>query len=206
MARGHRSGVTVSLPLQPASASSSRPDEVSRRMMSTGGDGFEETYRKYYARVWRYYRSCRISDDESHDLAQDTFKRLLEHWSSIRGADPWPFLKQIAKSVLLNYLRATRTQKRAATTITLDDPELVIDPPAPPEPTYEDREDEQRRRELLHRAFRELPKGQQACLRLRLNDLSYEEIQKTLGITLDAVKSRLRDAKRQLRERLGEKP
>jgi len=174
--------------------------------MSTGGDGFEETYRKYYARVWRYYRSCRISDDESHDLAQDTFKRLLEHWSSIRGADPWPFLKQIAKSVLLNYLRATRTQKRAATTITLDDPELVIDPPAPPEPTYEDREDEQRRRELLHRAFRELPKGQQACLRLRLNDLSYEEIQKTLGITLDAVKSRLRDAKRQLRERLGEKP
>jgi DNA-directed RNA polymerase specialized sigma24 family protein len=39
-----------------------------------------------------------------------------------------------------------------------------------------------------------------------LNDLSYEEIQKTLGITLDAVKSRIRDAKRQLRERLGEKP
>jgi DNA-directed RNA polymerase specialized sigma24 family protein len=91
-------------------------------MMSTGGDGFEETYRKYYARVWRYYRSCRISDDESHDLAQDTFKRLLEHWSSIRGADPWPFLKQIAKSVLLNYIRATKTQKRAATTVTLDDP------------------------------------------------------------------------------------
>jgi len=206
MARGHRSRGTVSLPLQPASASSNRPDEVNRRMMSTGGDGFEETYRKYYARVWRYYRSCRITDDESHDLAQDTFKRLLEHWSSIRGADPWPFLKQIAKSVLLNYIRATKTQKRSATTVTLDDPEIVIDLPAPPEQTYEDREDERQRRELLHRAFRELPKGQQACLRLRLNDLSYEEIQKTLGITLDAVKSRIRDAKRQLRERLGEKP
>ena len=39
-----------------------------------------------------------------------------------------------------------------------------------------------------------------------MKGLSYDEIQKTLGITLDAVKSRMRDAKRYLRERLGEKP
>jgi RNA polymerase sigma-70 factor (ECF subfamily) len=174
-------------------------------MISTGGNGFEETYRKYYARVWRYYRSCRVSDDEAHDLAQDTFKRLWEYRDSIRGEDPWPFLKRIARSVLLNFIRAARTQRRTATTVTLDDPEIVIDPPAPAEQTYEDREDDLRRRDLLHRAFRELPKGQQECLRLRMADFSYDEIQKTLGITLDAVKSRIRDAKRFLRERLGEK-
>jgi RNA polymerase sigma factor (sigma-70 family) len=174
-------------------------------MMSTGGDGFEETYRKYYARVWRYYRSCRISDDESHDLAQDTFKRLLEHWSSMRGADPWPFLKQIAKSVLLNYIRATKTQKRSAALVEIDDPELFIDPPAPAEPSYEEREETDRRRKLLESALRGLSKGQQDCLRLWMKGLSYEQIQKTLGITLDAVKSRIRDAKRYLRDRLGEK-
>src|SRR3954462_11128376 len=110
MTRGHRSLGTVSLPLQPANPSSSRPDEVSRRMMSTGGNGsnddrFEETYRKYYGRVWRYYRSCRVSDDESHDLAQDVFKRLCPHWASIRAADPWPFLKRVVKSVHLNRIR-----------------------------------------------------------------------------------------------------
>lgn len=211
MARGHRSPRTVSLPLQPASASSSRPDEVSRRMISTGGNGsnddrFEETYRKYYARVWRYYRSCRVSDDESHDLAQDTFKRLYEHWDSIRGEEPWPFLEKIMKSVLFNWIRKWKTAKRSAKLVEIDDPEIVIDPPAPPEPDYEEREQAARRQDLLERAVRELSKGQRDCLVLRLQGLSYEEIHKTLGITLDAVKSRIRDAKRYLRERLGEKP
>ena len=210
MTRGHRSLGKVSVPLQPASASSSRPDEVSRRMMNTGGNGsnddrFEETYRNYYGRVLRYYRSCRIADDEASDLAQDTFKRLWERWSTIRGEDPWPFLKQVARTILLHYIRASRTQRRSAPLVAIDDPELLIDPPAPPEQTYEDREVEQLRREALHRAFRDLPKGQQDCLRLQMADLSYDEIQKTLGITPDAVKSRIRDAKRSLRERLGEK-
>lgn len=179
-------------------------------MMNTGGNGsnndrFEETYRNYYGRVLRYYRSCRIADDEASDLAQDTFKRLWERWSTIRGEDPWPFLKQIARSILLNYIRASKTQKRKAPLVEIDDPELFVDPPAPQEQSYEDREDEQMRREALYRAFHELPKGQQECLRLQLKDFSYDEIQKTLGITPDAVKSRIRDAKRSLRERLGEK-
>lgn len=178
--------------------------------MNTGGNGsndgrFEETYRKYYGRVWKYYRSCRVPDDEAHDLTQDTFKRLLERWSTIRGEDPWPFLKQIARSILLNYIRASRTQKRNAPLVEIDDPDLFIDPPAPQEQSYEDREEELLRREALYRAFSELPKGQQECLRLQMMDFSYDEIQKTLGITLDAVKSRIRDAKRSLRERLGEK-
>ena len=211
MARGHRSLRPVSIPLQPASARSSRPDEVSRRMINTGGNGsndgrFEETYRKYYARVWKYYRSCRVSDDESHDLAQDTFKRLLERWESIRGEDPWPFLKSIAKSVLLNWIRAAQTQKRSAPLVAIDDPELFVDPPAPPEPAYEEREEIDRRRKLQEDALRGLTKAQQDCLRLWMKGLSYEQIQKELGITLDAVKSRIRDAKRYLRERLGEKP
>lgn len=179
-------------------------------MINTGGNGsnddrFEETYRKYYARVWRYYRSCRVPDDEAHDLAQDTFKRLWEHWASIRGEDPWPFLKQIARTVLLNYIRASKTQKRSAPLVEIDDPDLLIDPPAPAEQTYEDREHELLRREALFRAFGELSKGQQDCLRLQMKGFSYDEIQKTLGLTPDAVKSRIRDAKRSLRERLGEK-
>jgi len=180
-------------------------------MMSTGGNGsnddrFEETYRKYYGRVWRYYRSCRVSDDESHDLAQDTFKRLFEHWGSIRADDPWPFLKRVVKSVHLNRIRAANTRKRNAPLVDVDDPELFSDLPAPAEPTYEDREETARRRKLLEEVLRGLSKGQQECLRLWMKGLSYEEIQKTLGITLDAVKSRIRDAKRFLRERLGEKP
>src|SRR6202008_2059368 len=95
---------------------SRKPD----RMMSTrndGGaadDGFEAIFRKYYARFWRYYRACRVSDDESHDLAQDAFKRFYERRKQLRGEEPWPFLQSIARSVLLNKLRDQKTAKRSA--------------------------------------------------------------------------------------------
>jgi RNA polymerase sigma factor (sigma-70 family) len=86
----------------------------------------------------------------------------------------------------------------------MDDPELLFDPPAPPEPDLADREEAAAQRKRLGAAVRELSEGQRACLRLWISGFSYEEIAKALGITLDAVKSRLRDAKKLLRERLGE--
>lgn len=110
------------------------------------------------------------------------------------------------KTIHLNRIRAINTQKRSARLVEIDDPELVIDPPAPAEPAYEDREETARRRKLLENALRGLTKAQQDCFLLWMKGLSYDQIQTTLGITLDAVKSRIRDAKRYLRERLGEKP
>lgn len=211
MTRGHTSFEPVSLPLQPARiASSSRLAEVDRRMMSTGGTGlnddrFEAIYRKHYARVWRYYRACRVTDDESHDLAQDAFKRLYERMESIRNADEWPFLEAIARSVLYNHIRARKTGKRSGAIVEIDDPELLFEVPAPPERDYAERETASRRRKDLAAAVRELSAGQQQCLRLWIQGFKYEDIQKTLGITLDAVKSRLRDAKKLLRDRMGEK-
>jgi RNA polymerase sigma factor (sigma-70 family) len=179
-------------------------------MMSTGDigandDRFEAIYRKHYARVWRYYRACRIADDEAHDLAQDAFKRLYERMDSIRGTDEWPFLEAVARTVLYNHIRARKTAKRTASTVEIDDPELFFEIPAPPVPDLAEQEDAARRRKALAAALRELSPGQQDCLRLQIQGLSYEEIRKTLGITLDAVKSRLRDAKKVLRERLGGK-
>jgi RNA polymerase sigma factor (sigma-70 family) len=167
---------------------------------------FEATYRKYYARVWRYFRASGVSDDESHDLAQDAFKRLFERMASIRNEEPWPFLATIAKTVLLNRVRARQALKRSATTIDLDDPELIAaEPAARPEPDYAEREEEQQRVVRLITALNGLPKGQREVLRLRIQGHKYEEIAKILGTSLDAVKSRLRDAKKYLREQLGEK-
>jgi len=170
-------------------------------------DRFETIYRKHYARVWRYFRSNNISDDEAGDLAQDTFKRLLGRVDQIRNEDPWPFLATIAKTILLNRVRARQTQKRSARMVEIDDPDMIFaEPAAAEEPDYVEREAEESRRSRLHAAIAALPPGQQECLRLRLQGFSYEEITKTLGISLDAVKSRLRDATRSLREQLGEKP
>ncbi|MGA8808941.1 MAG: RNA polymerase sigma factor [Thermoanaerobaculia bacterium] len=169
-------------------------------------DRFEDIYRKHYARVWRYFRSNSISDDEAHDLAQDTFKRLLERIDRIRNDDPWPFLAAIAKTILLNRVRARQTQKRNARMVEIDDPDLMFaEPAAPEELDYADRQAQETRQTRLRAAIASLPPGQRDCVRLRMQGFTYDEIAKTLCISLDAVKSRLRDATRSLREQLGEK-
>ncbi|HXH38477.1 MAG TPA: RNA polymerase sigma factor [Thermoanaerobaculia bacterium] len=168
---------------------------------------FEAIYRKHYARIWRYFRTNSISDDEAHDLSQDTFKRLLERMDQIRNDDPWPFLATIAKTILLNRVRARKAQKRSAPMVEIDDPELLFaEPAAPAEPDYADREAEKARLSRLRTAIASLPQGQRECLRLRIQGFQYDETAKILGISIDAVKSRLRDAKRDLRQQLGEKP
>ena len=168
---------------------------------------FEAVFRKHYARVFRYFRTNRIADDEAHDLSQDTFKRLYERMDQIRNDDPWPFLATVAKTILLNRVRARQTQKRSATMVEIDDPELLFaEPAAPAELDYADRKSEEALWERVRRAVASLPPGQRESLRLWIEGFQYNEITKILGISMDAVKSRLRDAKRYLREQLGEKP
>jgi RNA polymerase sigma factor (sigma-70 family) len=164
--------------------------------------GFDEIYRKYYGRVYRYYRSCRAADAEAQDLAQDAFKRLLERMHQIRGDDPWPFLQTIARTVLLNKIREQKAGKRNAKLVEIDAPE-VMDLPAPEGPDYAERQEQEQRRRDLYRAIAELPEGQRQALEMWIAGFQYDEIARFLNISLDAVRSRLRDARRQLRARLG---
>src|SRR5258708_9411587 len=170
-----------------------------------GDERFEKIFRRYYARVWRYFRSCRVTDDEAHDLAQDAFKRLFERMTSVRGEDEWPFLQSIARTVFLNWLRGRKTQKRdGGKLVELDDPEFVEEPTASNEPDYAEREQTALRLKTLRDAIAELPDGQRQSLQLQHGGLSYGEIAKTLRISVDAVKSRIRDAKTTLSARLGD--
>lgn len=178
-------------------------------MMSVSGTRngrFEAIYRKYYARIWRFHRSFGVADDESHDLAQETFKRFYEALERYRGEAEWAYLATIARNVLYNWARAAKTAKRSAEMVQLDDPELAFDVAAPEEPDYADREHERARRQRLQEAIGELPDGERECLRLWVLGFKYDEIAATLRVTMDSVKSRLRDAKKHLRERLGGEP
>ena len=167
---------------------------------------FEALYRKYFARVYRYFnRSCGVSDDESQDLAQETFKRIYENFNQYRGEAEWGFIQITAKRVLLNWLRSARTAKRWAQLVDIDDPELALDPAAANEPDFIERQDRDARIRCLLDAIVELPERQRECFRLSVVGFKYNEIAKILKVTEDAVKSRVRDAKRQLRSRLGVK-
>jgi RNA polymerase sigma-70 factor (ECF subfamily) len=169
-------------------------------------DRFRLLYVKYYRRVVVFYvRVFRLSDEDARDLAQDTFIRFFEAMDEYRGDAEWAFIEQIARNVGLNRVRALHTAKRSGPTVDIDDPDVARHVPAAPSgPDYADRQHDANQRKRLHDAIAQLPSGQRQCVQLWLEDFKYDEIAKALRISLDAVRSRLRDAKRLLRERLGD--
>jgi RNA polymerase sigma-70 factor, ECF subfamily len=168
------------------------------------GERFQSLYRKYYRRIVRYFmRAFRVPEADAEELTQDTFLRFFEAMDEYRGDAEWGFLETTAMRVGLNRIRASNTLRRRGTTVDIDDPAVREQPVAPAEPDYAERQEEADRKRRLHRAIDELPPGQQQCVKARLEGLSYEQIVLALRISLDAVRSRLRDATRTLRAKLG---
>jgi RNA polymerase sigma-70 factor, ECF subfamily len=179
-------------------------------MRSNGGGGGDERFRslysRYYARMLRYFRRVfRVSEEDAQELTQDSFTRLWKMMDEYRGEAEWALLETIARNVGYNRVRSLTTIKRGAIR-----PESLHDPDSPrrdPEALQQDplnRLIDAERRKRLFQAIESLPKGQRQCMQLWLEDYSYEKIGQLLRMTLDAVKSRIRDARRLLRERLGD--
>jgi RNA polymerase sigma factor (sigma-70 family) len=178
--------------------------------MTTGRGGddrderFKSLYQRYYHRIVRFYvRAFRVSEEDAQELTQDAFVRLYEAMDEYRGDAEWAYLEQIARRVGYNRIRAHATGKRNADTVAIDDPNFNHEPPAPEGPDLAERQQTEIRTRQLHDAIAQLPAGQRQCILLWLKDYSYEEIATALRITDDAVKSRIRDARKLLGKRLG---
>jgi len=174
-----------------------------------GGDQderFKSLYQKYYWRVVRFYvRAFRFSEEDAQDLAQEAFVRFFESMDEYRGDAEWAFFEAIARNVAYNKLRSAKTQKRNAQTVGMDDPEMKKHEPAAEDgPDYVEQQEKIARVRRLYQAIAELPSGQRECVQLRIDEFKYDEIAAALRISMDAVKSRLRDAKKLLRAKLGE--
>jgi RNA polymerase sigma-70 factor (ECF subfamily) len=178
-------------------------------MRQNGGSGDDELFRslytRHYARTLRFFRKVfRVSNADAQELAQDTFIRFYRAMGEYRADGEWALLETIARNVGYNYLRARTTIKRGSVrTESLDDRDFENDPAAVHTDPV-DRLIEAERLTRLREAIAALPKGQRHCLRLWLHDASYEEIAQALRISIEAVRSRVRDAKRSLRARLGD--
>ncbi|MDQ3281107.1 MAG: RNA polymerase sigma factor [Acidobacteriota bacterium] len=173
-----------------------------------GEKGHDEQFRAMYDRHWprmvRFYRAYNLDDHDAKDLAQEAFKRVYERFEHYRGEAEWGFLQTIARNLLINWWRDRSAAKRSAKTVDIDSPAFSEEIEAPQEPDYAERQEEESRRARLYEEISKLPKAQQQVIRLQLRGLKYEEIATALRITLDAVKSRRRDALKQLKAALGE--
>jgi RNA polymerase sigma factor (sigma-70 family) len=180
--------------------------------MTTRDDGedrndlFRLLYKRYYARMLRYFhRVFRLPEADAQELTQDSFLRFYRAMDEYRGEAEWALLETIARNVGYNRVRSVTTVKRGSIRPeSLDDREARIDPADLEQRHPIDTMIETERLRRMREAIAELPNGQRQCLQLSLEDLSQEEISRVLRISVMAVKSRIRDAKRTLRERLGD--
>ena len=167
--------------------------------MNPGDDRFEDLYTRFRGRVYVFMIRFGFPHEKARDLAQETFIRVYRNMGGYRGEAEWSYIEPAAKSVALNELRAGTTHKRKGDDVSLDEQPDIIDPAIP----MEERLDQRARIARLLEAIEELPPSLKTCLKLRLEEFTYTEVAAILKISVDAVKSRLRDARNKLRERLG---
>jgi RNA polymerase sigma-70 factor (ECF subfamily) len=173
---------------------------------------FRKIFDEHYGRVVRFFAARGFSNEESSDLAQETFLRVYKGLETFRGdshLETWLF--QIARNLSLNVLRDRGARKRSGTEIPLEDigephqpgpgtPQQAMDPEGVP---LDDLLTEERVR-LVHQALAELPPRMRRCVLLRIEqELKYEEIAVVMQTSVDAVKALLYRARKQLQDQLG---
>lgn len=141
---------------------------------------------EHIPRLRRYARALAGDSHRADDLVQDTLERALaKFYLWRRGSDLRAWLFTIMHNVFINQLKARRE-------LALDEGVEEALPSAPQSDPLELRD--------LDAALRQLPVAQREVLLLvALEQLSYAEVSKTLGIPVGTVMSRLSRGREQLR-------
>ena len=137
----------------------------------------------------RHARALVGDADRADDLVQDTLERALARWWMRRSADdPRPWLFAILRNLHLDEIRRRR---RRGIPVEIDESNEPVLPP--------DQETGLGARDALA-ALDLLPEEQKALLLLvGVEDLSYEEAAKVMGIPIGTVMSRLARGRQRLR-------
>jgi RNA polymerase sigma-70 factor (ECF subfamily) len=165
-------------------------------------DDFESLYRSHYKRLVRFLmHSFNVTEETAQDWTHDVFLRIWRSIGTYRGDATWGFLETTARRVAYNRLRGKRAKKRDAVEEAID--EIAHSLGAPSATDEVERLDRAVQLRRLRDAIDELPGVQREYLQMQLAGFSYPEIARFFRTTEDGVKSRLRDARANLKKKLG---
>jgi RNA polymerase sigma-70 factor (ECF subfamily) len=174
-----------------------------------GGDrgAFEALFDRHHVKVIRFATRMTGDAGRGEEAAQEIFLRIARAastWEPTARFTTWMYT--IARRTTLNFIRDTK-EDGTAVSIPLGDedgdgPPLQLPGPASFEP--ERIVSNLQLRERLEAALGELPEGYRSAFVLAAGEgLAYQEVADILGITVQAVKSRVFRAREMLAARLS---
>jgi len=176
-------------------------DEKLMEMVKFGKLNFIELlFTRYQKQLYNYFLKCTLNPDESQDLTQNTFIRVMKYRQSYKvkhGFRVWLF--QIARNQVKDYFRIARVYNNQ------------FSPLDHLQSTAEEEIDREQleREEKLHKALARLPPEKRELLVMgKFQGLKYEEIADIRRMSVGAVKVQIHRTIAELRkiyfEELGE--
>lgn len=170
---------------------------------------FNEIVNRYSCKIYRLALKYTENERNADDIMQEVFLTLVEKLGKFRNESKFStWLYSLTKNTSLMYLRKNKKYQSERNLVddTYDESESNYVIPAEdwrfiPEHLYE----QEKRRESINAAMKELPEIYRTVLRLKdMEGHTNCEISKMLGMSLSAVKSRVRRARIQIKDKLSE--
>jgi RNA polymerase sigma-70 factor (ECF subfamily) len=155
-------------------------------------DGFRELYERHYPAVYKLALFLTGAPDRAEDLAADAFVRAWTARDRLRHATVRAYLLTITRNLYCDRLRAARQfveLDEAAAAAGSDSGARL--------------ERWSTLRDLRARLARIAPGDRRALLLYAVREMSYADIARMLGVSLNAVKSRIGRARDALRAHAG---
>ena len=169
----------------------SRDEELVYQSLDDENEGaFEILYHRYEMSLLNFFFRRVGSWETAQDLMQETFIRVHKHLGTLRDRKKfsnWMF--SIAKQLIAAHIRENERNIKT-------DPVDEIFETHTIEPEHRSLAEEQL--EIVRALARRLPESERRAFELRLENMTLEEIAKTLDISPSATKVRLHRAKQKL--------
>lgn len=162
-------------------------------MASTGE--LERLYERHAEALFAFVLNLTRDEADTSDILQEVFRRLAVRPAIMEGVrQERAFLLRLAHNLAIDFIRRRAARSRSVETLAAEGSNIFA--PA-------DHPDEQAFRLELTQALAELPPDQRAVVHLKLwEELTFEEIGQTLGISANTAASRYRYGVDKLRSRL----
>jgi RNA polymerase sigma-70 factor (ECF subfamily) len=168
----------------------------------------DELVRRYEQRVRDCARRMSLDRQDAEDLVQEIFLRMVSSLPRFQGKSAFAtWMYRLSHNTCIDALRkGTRESQHRLTRVPEDEGGDPLDRLVAPYGDPEAELDAAIQECYLGQALAGLPEGYREIVRLRLGEgRSNEEVARILGATVDSVKSKLRRARKLLRERLVER-